>query len=155
MAKIWLLSLAALVAVVAFITYVPKIPSHELRRSPSPDGNTVAVLVEVGKEGLGAQNYRVCLQRPGLPTALVGCREVAYLAGVGHGSSQPPVQLAWTAPSQLEIRYPSATSIHIYKPVFVWGSRRFYPSRYGISLPIFIKAVQSGEAPPDVSASSH
>jgi hypothetical protein len=155
MARIWLFPLAALAVLAAFITYVQKIPSHEVRRSPSPDGNTVAVLVEVGKEGLDVQNYRVCLQRPGLTTALVGCREVAYLAGVGHSSSQPPVELAWTAPSQLEIRYPSATSIHIHKPVFVWGSRRFYPSRYGIGLPIFIKAVQSGEAPSDVSASSH
>ena len=155
MAKSWVISLAAVGVLVAFIAYVPKIPGHEVRRSPSPDGNTVAVLVEVGEKGLGAQNYKVCLQRPGLPPALVGCREVAYLAGVGHNSRQPPIELTWTGPSQLEIRYPSATSIHVYKPVFVWGSRRFYPSRYGISLPIFIKAVQSGEGSSDVSANSH
>jgi hypothetical protein len=135
-----LLSIAGLL--VALISYVPKFSGHEVRRAPSPDGSVDAVLIEVPRDAAGAHSYKVCFYRPNdHTTTTASCNEIAYLAGVG---ATQPVELIWTAPRQLEIRYVNATSIQIYKAKFIWRRCWLGPciGRYGSNLPIAIRAVQ-------------
>ncbi len=61
--------------------------------------------------------------------------------------STAPIHLAWAKPAQLEIQYSAAMYIHIYKPVFFWGSSgssRSIASTYinGSYSPIFVRASQ-------------
>jgi hypothetical protein len=145
-------------AIAAFLFYVPGPTGYEVMRQRSPDGTADAVLLEIRNPPAGTHSYRVCLHRPnGIAVTASNCREVAYIGGVSSNGVSQPVRLVWTAPSQLEIHYTSATSIHIYKPVFVWGSTGLgaAASRYGISLPIFIRAVQTGDAAGQGSVSAH
>jgi len=145
---LWLIGLLVIGLVAAFFVYRPKIPSHEAVTQRSPDDSAEAVLIEVPRDALGARSYKVCLRRANrLPLALANCPEVAYLAGVSTNRVPQPVTLTWTSPSELEIRYLSATSIHIYKTAVVLGSKR-----YATGSPIFIRLVhiedQSGHAAP-------
>ena len=145
-------------AIAVFPVYVPGTSGYEVMRQRSPDGTADAVLLEIRNQVAGAHSYRVCLHRPnGIAVTASNCREVAYVGGVSSNGVAQPVRLVWTAPSQLEIHYTGATSIHIYKPVFVWGSSRLgaVPSRYGSSFPIFITAVQTGDAAGHGSVSAH
>ena len=93
-----------------------------------------------------SHSYRVCMQRPsGIRFVPNNCREVAYVGGVPTESGSQPVTLFWTTSSQLEIRYLYASSVHVYQPVFSWGSAR-YATQAGNFRPILIKAVQVGYA---------
>lgn len=125
----------------AFLLYARKPPSHEIDRQHSPNGRADAVLIDVPKDAAGGHSYEVCLQRAGHPQpAGPNCGEVAYLGGVGGDGVSQAVTLIWKSSSELEIRYASATSVHIYQSVVVWGSGR----RTGA--PIFIRAVRNGDA---------
>jgi hypothetical protein len=140
---VWLIAFLAIGLLGALFVYVPRIQSHEIARQRSPDGAGDAVLIEVPRDAAGFHSYRVCMRQvTGLSPALANCREVAYLGGVSGEGGSPPVTLIWTTSSQLEIRYVNATSIHVYQPVFTWGSAR-YPARMG-GPAILIKPVQIG-----------
>lgn len=143
-APLFLIALLGIGLLAVLLLFNPKIPSRESARQRSPDGRAVAVLIDVPRDAGGAHSYKVCLQLVnGLPLALSDCREVVYLVGVAsHGVSQP-VSLVWTTASQLEIRYVSATSVHVYRSAVVLGSRRF-----PINTPIHIRAVRSGSVFP-------
>lgn len=139
---IWVVPLLITGLLGALLVYVPRIESHEITRQRSPDGRTDAVLMEVPRDAADAHSYRVCLQGAGgiQPTAAT-CREVAYLAGVSSDGGSQPIALVWKASSQLEIRYANASSVHIYKPVFMWGDRSLPDTS---RLPILVRAVQAG-----------
>jgi hypothetical protein len=125
--------------------------SHEVAMVRSPDGKFDAILLELDPNSEEGHRYRVCMQTPinSVRVELGNCNEIAYLSGVSSIGGGPPVSLVWTSPSQLEIRYANANSIHIYKPVFVWGSGRYR------RLPIFTTAVQTGPQLRDVQGSGH
>jgi hypothetical protein len=125
----------------ALFVHVRKIPSHEIARQRSPDGRADAVLIGVPQDAAGAHSYKVCLQRAGALQLPASCGEVAYLSGVSSDTVSQAVGLVWTAPSQLEIRYRSATSVHIYQHVVAWGS-----TRYSTAPPIVIRVVHTGNA---------
>lgn len=148
-----LIGILALALVIGVLAVTPQVPSSEASRTSSPDGTIVAGLMQTPADANGARGFKGCFQRPGSssPTTAT-CNEVAYLAGVVAGGSAVPVSLVWPTPSEFEIRYANATSVHIYKPVFTWGSVRLNRggSRYGSRLPIFVKAVQTAhESPQD------
>ena len=151
---LWLIALGVAGLLLAVGWYVPRNASHEVATVGSPDGTGEAVLLEVRGPPGATNGYKVCLRRPdGLPASGRNCTEVAYLAGVSGATGQP-VDLVWISPTQLEIRYVNATSVHIYKPAFVWSVCRLgpCPSRYGFDLPISIRAVQSSKRAGKVSA---
>jgi hypothetical protein len=98
-----------------------------------------AVLMEIPQDAAGAHSYKVCLQAWNTSHSQPGyCYkdEVAYLAGVRGGSSRP-VALVWTTPSDLEIRYTNAASVHLYRPIVATGSR------YGARPVITVRLVQT------------
>jgi len=141
----WLIAALFVGLLVALFAYVPRIQSHEIARQRSPDGAADAVLLEVSRDDAEGHAYKVCIQQASEPKvhALLACPEVAYLGGVsGDGASQLPVTLVWSSSSQLEIRYANATSVHVYQPIFTWGSSRYY-RRIGRPA-VLIKAVQTG-----------
>jgi hypothetical protein len=137
---------------VALSAYIPRIRSYEVARQRSPDGGANAVLIEVPHDAAGAHSYKVCMQMGANTQTTAGycSREVAYLAGVNTDGNSRPVTLVWTAPSQLEIRYTNASSVHIYQPIVVWGSRYPPASRVGANAAIFVRAVQTSGAAPRV-----
>ena len=142
--------------IVATGSLLPKIPAQEVASVRAPDGSTDAVLIRMDTSR--GHNYKVCFKRPnGASLNSSSCREIAYLSGVGSVGVSQPVTLVWTGASQLEIRYVSAASVHIYTPAFVWGSTR--PSsamgRYGYALPIFTKAVPVGIDAHTISGEPH
>jgi hypothetical protein len=118
--------------------------SHEVAMVRSPDGKYDAILLELDPNSKEGHRYRVCMRTPER-----NCNEIAYLSGVSSIGGGPPVSLVWTSPSQLEIRYANANSIHIYKPVFVWGNGQYRRP------PIFTTAVQTGPQLRDVQVSGH
>ena len=141
----WLIGFLVIGVVGALFAYSPKTESHEVARQRSPDGVGDAVLMEFTHDAAGLHSYRVCMQRPsGGKVAPNNCREVAYLGGVSTDGRSQPVMLVWPTPSQLEIRYGNATSVHVYQPVFTWGSTRS-ANRAGSIRAILIKAVQTRE----------
>ena len=148
----WLLALLLIGVVVVLVAYLPRKSSgFEVARQRSPDGWAQATLMEVPEDAADAHSYKVCVQLGTSPQTRPGyCyREVAYLAGVPNDGGSRPVALVWTTASQLEIRYTSARSVHIYQPVLVWGSR-YAPSA---SKPaIIVRAVQSGAQAPSSTA---
>jgi hypothetical protein len=148
----WLIALLLIDLLVALFAYIPRIRSYEVARQRSPDGGANAVLIEVPQDAGGAHSYKVCMQVGANSQTTAGycSREVAYLAGVSTDGNSRPVTLVWTAPSQLEIRYTNATSVHIYQPVVVWGSRYTPSSRVGANAAIFVRAVQTSGAAPQV-----
>src|SRR5580700_3048453 len=152
-----LITLAVVGALAAFIVYVPSITSQEVGRVSSPDGTVDAVLLEVPRDAAGMRSYKVCLRRPnGLPTAAAACKEIVYLAGVSTSDVSQPVKLVWTAPRQLEVRYATATSVHIYKPVFTWRTCWLGPcGSYASNLPILISAVQTNNSTANKSDGGH
>lgn len=136
-AVLFLVVLLGIGLLAALLQYNPKIPSHEIARQQSPDGLAEAVLIEVPRDAAGAHSYKACVQLTnGLPLALSDCREIVYLAGVSSDRVSQPVTLVWKSSSELEIRYVSATSVHVHKPAAVLGSQR-YPR----NAPIFVRAV--------------
>jgi hypothetical protein len=139
----WLIALLATGLLGALFLYLPRTQSHEVARQRSPDGVADAVLMEVSRDGAEGRAYKVCIQRAEpRARALLSCPEVAYLGGVTADGASQPVTLVWPSSSQLEIRYTSATSAHVYLPVFTWGSMR---SRPRLARPaILVKAVQTG-----------
>jgi hypothetical protein len=140
---VWLIALAAVALLGALFVNGRKIQSYEINRQRSPDGTADAVLMEVPHDAAGARSYRVCMQPPSATKlTVVNCREIAYLGGVSDDGVSKPVILVWTTSSQLEIRYLNANSVHIYQPVFAWGSGRG-KYRAGVNPVIFIKAVQT------------
>jgi hypothetical protein len=142
----WLAALAAGLLAALFV-YLPKTQSGEIARQRSPDGTGDAILMQFSAGAAAdGRSYKVCMQRPsGIKFVPNNCREVAYLGGVSTESGSQPVTLIWTTSSQLEIRYVNASSVHVYQPVFTWGSMR-YATRMGNIRPIVIKAVQVGHA---------
>ena len=147
----WLLALGTLGLLIAIVAYLPRARGHEVARKRSPDGAFDAFLLEIDKEAEEGHSYRVCMRPPNnyTPVTLANCDEIAYLGGVSGIGSGPFVTLAWTSPSQLEIRYPNATAIHIYKPVYAWGSGRYR------RLPVFTRAVQTQMRRSDVPTFEH
>jgi hypothetical protein len=140
----WLVVFIVLGLLGALFLYVPKIQSYEIARQPSPDGMGDAILMEVPRDAAGSHSYRVCMQRPGgIKLAPINCREVAFLGGVSGGNGSLPVRLIWNGSSLLEIRYVNATSVHVYQPVFTWGSARS-PTRIASRRAILIQPVQIG-----------
>jgi hypothetical protein len=141
---VWLVAFLVVGLPGARFLYAPKIRSYEIARQRSPDGIGDAILREVPQDAAGSHSYRVCMQRPsGIKLASMNCREVAFLGGVSSDSGSRPVTLIWNTSSQLEIHYVTATSIHVYQPVFTWGSARS-PARIARSRAILIQAVQTG-----------
>src|SRR5579862_1168579 len=151
----WVIAPPAIALLAAFLVCTRRVSSYEVSRVHSPDGTTDAVLVAIPRDAAGARSYKVCFQRPnGLRLNPTNCNEIAYLAGVSASGVSKTVSLVWTAPSQLEIRYASATSIHVYKPVFVWGAPHLGAKSgpYGVGLPIFTRAVPTVTRPSESSA---
>jgi hypothetical protein len=146
----WLISIGIAGLFVLFVVYVPKFSGNEVKRSPSPDGAVDAVLIEVPRDAAGAHSYKVCFYRPNdRVTTAAACNQIAYLAGV---SGPQPVELVWTAPRQLEIRYVKATSVHVYKPAFIGRHCWMGPCLGGYSnFPIITRMVQVGDKPSTVS----
>lgn len=138
----WLLAFLVVGVIGAIASFVPKVSTREVGSVRSPDGSTEAVLIAI--DASGVHNYRVCFKRPNA-TSLnsSSCRDIAYLGGVSSVGSSQPVTLIWTSPSQLEVRYASASSVHVYTPVFVWGSTRpgSAMGRSGYGLLIFTRLV--------------
>jgi hypothetical protein len=140
---VWLVAFLVIGLIGVRFLYAPKIQSYEIARQRSPDGIGDAILMEVPQDAAGSHSYRVCMQRPsGIKLAPINCREVAFLGGVSGDSGSQPVTLVWNTSSQLEIRYVNATSIHVYQPVFTWGSARS-PARIARSRAILIRVVQA------------
>jgi len=142
---VWVVTAIAVGLLGAFFVLVPRTSSHEIARESSPDGLGDAILMEFAGGTAESQSYKVCMQlRGGIKFVANSCREVAFLGGVStYSGIQPPVTLTWSTASQLEIRYVSASSIHIYQPVFLWYSSR-YSTRVRNIRPVLIKAVQVG-----------
>jgi len=142
----WLIALVAIGLLGALFLYVPRTQNHEIARQRSPDGAADAVLMEVQHDAAGARGYKVCIQRAAEPKAraLLACTEVAYLGGLSADSGPQPVSLVWPSSSQLEIRYASAASVHVYQPVFTWASARIGGPA------VHIKAVQTGGTSPEL-----
>jgi hypothetical protein len=139
----WLVTLLAIGVVGGLFVYFPKTQSHEIGRQRSPDGIGDAILMEFPADAAGSHGYKVCMQRPsGIKFVPNNCREVTYLGGVSTESRSQSVTLIWTTPTELEIRYVSATSVHIYQPIFTWGFSRYAP-RVGSIRPIHVQAVQA------------
>lgn len=147
----WLFVVTVCGLVVCFLVYVPRITGYEVARTRSPDAWNYAVLMEIPRDAAGAHSYKVCMQRASTQVTLATCDEIAYLGGVTTINASHPVSLVWTTSSQLEIRYTNAAAVHIYKPVYVSGSRR----RPALHPPIFITAVRSDSGSNDIPASAH
>ena len=142
----WLIAVAVL-ALIAYVISIPNIPSREVSRTVSPEAATAAVLVDVPRDAAGSHSFKVCLQRPSTRTVSpANCNEVAYLAGVRPTIAEPAVRLVWTGPYQLDIRYANASSVQIYKPVYVWSSRSTFSGPRGNNLPIHVNAVPLGDS---------
>ena len=142
----WLTAIGVVALIVTLFTSTPRAISREFGRSRSPNGRVDAVLVEVGTETGEIRGYRVCMARPQALLRPAYCNEVAWLAGVTGYSPQAPVRLVWVAPAELEIRYRSARAVHIYKPVYSFGTGRYGWAVAGSNLPWLVKAVQTDEA---------
>lgn len=145
---VWLIGALAAGLLGALFVYSSRTQSHEVARQRSPDGNGDAILMEFSGDAAETHSYKVCMQRPsGIKFVPNNCREVAYLGGVGAKGGIQPVTLIWATSSQLEIRYVNASAVHVYQPVFTWGSARArYVTRVANIRPITIKAVQTGYA---------
>ncbi len=141
----WLTAIGVIALVVTLLTSTPRSISREFGRSRSPSGRVDAVLVEVGTESGEIRGYRVCMAPPQTLFRPAYCNEVAWLAGVIGYSPQAPVRLVWVAPAELEIRYRSARAVHVYKPVFSFGTGRYGGAVAGSNLPSLVKAVQTDE----------
>jgi hypothetical protein len=148
--RFWRVTLFALGAIAAIAIFVPNTAARVASRVLSPDGSTEAVLIAT--ETGGIQGHKVCFRRPtGAPLNVKRCTEVAYLSGLSEHGDSHDIELVWTSPGQLEIRYPAAAFIHVYKPVFVWGAMG-YPNAsggYNNRLPsILVRAVPTQTADP-------
>jgi hypothetical protein len=144
--RFWIITLAVISAVVAIAVFIPNVTARVASRVLSPDGSTEAVLVAM--DAGEVRGYKVCFRRPtGAPLNVKRCTEVAYLGGVSEDGVSQAIKLAWTSPSQFEIRYATAASVHVYTPVFVWGAIG-YPGAsggYRNRLPaIFVRTVPNG-----------
>ena len=150
----WLTAVGVIGLIVALVTSTPRVLSREFSRSPSPDGRTDAVLVVVATESGEIRGYRVCMERHAQRLLRPAyCNEVAWLAGVSRYSPQAPIRLVWVRPFDLEIRYRSASAVHVYKPVFAFGTGR--PGVAGRNLPLLVTAVQTDELSPGVPTGRH
>jgi len=143
------LTLIVLGVVLAIFAYLPGTTNREVRRSASPDGTIVAMLVETTRVGLSAHGYRVCFLRPFMPLTPQSCNEVAYLTGPANVDLAKPVQLKWVDVSHLEIHYPSGAQITIYQPMFIWHSpRNGRVSTAASNIPISIRGVPIADREP-------
>jgi hypothetical protein len=150
----WVIAFAVVGVAVGWYASSQRVTSFEVARQRSPDGMAVAVLMDV-RDGPSIRGYRVCMQRPSaIKITTANCREVAFLGGVtGVVDLHPSINLVWTSPSRLEIRYANASSVHIWRPVFAWGGARYSGNYRGSSSSpvIYVQAVQMGlttERPP-------
>jgi hypothetical protein len=139
-----LLGILSVALLGALFIYFSRIQTYEIARQVWPDGTGDAILMGFSADTGEYRRYEVCMQRP-IGSKVVRCQEVAYLGGVPTETAVPPITLVWITPSQLEIRYVSASSVHVYQPMFVWSSAR-YASRGRSFRPLQIKAVKAGDA---------
>jgi hypothetical protein len=146
--RVCTVALVVVGTIVAIAIFVPSTSFRLAGRVTSPDGSTEATLIAM--EARGAQGYKVCFRRPSArPLNMKRCTEVAYVRSLTPNGASEPVSLVWASPSQLEIRYTPAVSVHIYSPVFAWGAIRELGASagYGNRLPeILVRAVPIGES---------
>lgn len=131
---------AVAIALLTLASFARPIPSHEVMKVASPDGNFDAVLVAVPRDANDSSSFRVCLRATYIALRRsLSCPELAYIAGATGNTASRGVRLVWASKSELQIHVEVVNAIHVYRPYYLAHARRT-----SLGVPIYIKVVHDG-----------